>query len=165
MCLLFSFFLASLDAFQLIRNCLVNSLISRPSRAPIWNSLTKHTLKIEKWPSRMFWFLSLKVVLNLSIFSISNWMVQNKMIILPRFVHTVIRRSLYFGFLHTGFPLKSIRQSWGQWLNTSSSSWKQTRSSKPALICCVWTTNYSTGNTVSPKLSSLTKQETLVQSA
>lgn len=45
--LIIFFFLASLDAFQLIRNSLVKSLISLPSRASIRNVLTKQTLKIK----------------------------------------------------------------------------------------------------------------------
>lgn len=44
-------------------------------------------------------------------FQIRSELSKQMIIILPRLVHTVIRRSLYFGFLHTGFPLKSIRNS------------------------------------------------------
>lgn len=51
-CLLVFFFLASLDAFQLMRNCLVNSLISLPSRMSIKikkeMKQTKTNFEIEK---------------------------------------------------------------------------------------------------------------------
>lgn len=43
---LFLFFLASLDAFQFMRNCLVNSLMSRPSRT---------SAKVNKKKSNLIW--------------------------------------------------------------------------------------------------------------